>query len=758
MNHIFVKKNNSMDSMYLVLVAVLFALAISDLIVGVSNDAVNFLNSAIGSKAASIKVVMALAALGVLVGAVFSSGMMEIARKGIFHPEMFSFSEIIIIFIAVMVTDVILLDTFNTFGLPTSTTVSIVFELLGAAVAVSIVKISGNADQTMAELGTYINTSKALAIISGILLSVVIAFSVGAIIQYFARLLFSFQYKKNLKFFGALFGGLSLTVITYFMLIKGTKGASFMDVATKDYITENALFLLSISFVGWTFILQMLYWLFKVNPLKIVVLAGTFSLAMAFAGNDLVNFIGVPLGGLQAYELFSAVPGADPDTFMMTGLTGKAQSPTWILLLAGVVMMITLYTSSKAKAVVKTSVDLSRQGEGSERFESSFMSRMVVRSAKNLNDSISKVLPQSVRNSIDNRFQAPDEPEEGVPVAFDLIRASSNLVVASILIAIGTSLKLPLSTTYVTFMVAMGTSLADRAWGRDSAVYRITGVLSIIGGWFFTAFAAFTLAFLMALLFTFGGFVAIIIMVILAGYMLFRTYKMFRKKNAKNAENQLDDQVNDITGYKAQTTRIISGYLENIFKTLDDALSNFYTEKSIKLQKIKREVEKIDNDCKTLREHSNDSNAIVDDEQYEVIHFQSSITDYLRNASHDLNFIVNPLVKHVNNSHKPFNEVQILELREVMEMVNEFEGLILEIINTGDYKKIDLLNEKIEIIFKVLKVRAKNQLRRVKSDSASTRTSWLYLNTLNELKSLMINVLNVAKSHRDFLYNGKPEE
>jgi len=498
-----------MDSMYLVLVAVLFALAISDLIVGVSNDAVNFLNSAIGSKAASIKVVMALAALGVLVGAVFSSGMMEIARKGIFHPEMFSFSEIIVIFIAVMVTDVILLDTFNTFGLPTSTTVSIVFELLGAAVAVSIVKISGNADQTMAELGTYINTSKALAIISGILLSVVIAFSVGAIIQYFARLLFTFQYKKNLKFFGALFGGLSLTVITYFMLIKGIKGASFMDVATKDYITDNALFLLSISFVGWTFVLQMLYWLFNVNPLKIVVLAGTFSLAMAFAGNDLVNFIGVPLGGLQAYDLFSAVPGADPDTFMMTGLTGKAQSPTWILLLAGVVMMITLYTSSKAKAVVKTSVDLSRQGEGSERFESSFMSRMVVRSAKNLNSSISRVLPQGVRNSIDNRFQAPDEPVEGVPVAFDLIRASSNLVVASILIAIGTSLKLPLSTTYVTFMVAMGTSLADRAWGRDSAVYRITGVLSIIGGWFFTAFAAFTLAFLMALLFTFGGFVAI---------------------------------------------------------------------------------------------------------------------------------------------------------------------------------------------------------------------------------------------------------
>jgi phosphate/sulfate permease len=473
-----------MEGIYLIFVAVLFLLAFSDLMVGVANDAVNFLNSAVGAKAASFKTVLIVASVGVLVGATFSSGLMEIARKGLFFPGQFSFNEVIIIFLAVMITDVILLDMFNTFGLPTSTTVSIVFELLGASVAIAVIKITGS-EQTMQDIGQYINSAKALAIITGILVSVAIAFSVGALVQYITRILFTFNLRFNLKYFGALWGGLAITGITYFMLIKGAKGASFITPETLKYINANTGLILLASFAGWTLILQILMLLFRLNVLKVIVLAGTFALAMAFAGNDLVNFIGVPLAGLKALQLFNAAPGADPNTFLMTGLAEDVKTETWMLLIAGVVMAITLWTSKKARSVIETSVDLSRQGEGAERFNSSILSRNLVRGAMNVSSAISRFLPDKVNLWIEKRFNPPDETTitqmpEGA--AFDMLRASVNLVVASMLIALGTSLKLPLSTTYVTFMVAMGTSLSDRAWGRESAVYRITGVLSVIGG------------------------------------------------------------------------------------------------------------------------------------------------------------------------------------------------------------------------------------------------------------------------------------
>ncbi|MCK4569996.1 MAG: inorganic phosphate transporter, partial [Bacteroidales bacterium] len=499
-----------MEAFYLVLVIVLFGLAISDLIVGVSNDAVNFLNSAIGAKVAPFKIIMVVAALGVLVGATFSGGLMEVARKGIFHPGQFYFSEIMIIFLAVMITDVILLDAFNTFGLPTSTTVSIVFELLGGAVAISLLKIYASSE-TLADIGNYINSSNALMIIFGILLSVAVAFTIGAIVQYIARLMFTFNYKKNLKYFGALWGGIALTAITYFMLIKGAKGASFMDESVKIMIHDNQWLIAGVSFIFWTILFQVLTMSFKkLDVLKIIVLVGTFALAMAFAGNDLVNFIGVPLAGYESFLDFQANPGADPNGFLMTSLSGKIKTDTSMLLIAGMIMVITLYKSKKARSVVTTSLDLSRQDEGSERFNSTLFSRILVRQTRAMARGINYMIPDQVIKGIGNRFDFDKVKYDNIKqqkkdaTSFDMIRASVNLVVASILIAFGTSLKLPLSTTYVTFMVVMGTSLADGAWGRESAVFRVTGVLSVIGGWFLTALSAFTVAFILAMIIYFG--------------------------------------------------------------------------------------------------------------------------------------------------------------------------------------------------------------------------------------------------------------
>ncbi len=529
-----------METFYLILVVVLFGLAVSDLIVGVSNDAVNFLNSAIGAKAAPFKVIMLVAALGVLVGATFSSGLMEVARKGIFHPGMFYFSEIMIIFLAVMITDVILLDAFNTFGLPTSTTVSIVFELLGGAVAISLLKIYADTGQSLSDLSSYINSSNAMMIIFGILLSVAVAFTIGAIVQYLARLMFTFNYKKNLKYFGALWGGLSLTAITYFMLIKGAKGASFMDDSVKAFIHDQQWIIVLVSFFFWTILFQVLTMAFKrINVLKIIVLVGTFALAMAFAGNDLVNFIGVPLAGYESFLAYQATPDADPNSMLMSALSGKIKTNTYMLLIAGLIMVITLYKSKKARSVVTTSLDLSRQDEGSERFSSTLFSRILVRQTRAAAKGINYAIPKGVRNKLENRFDFEKVKESNIKqqmkdeTSFDMIRASVNLVVASILIAFGTSLKLPLSTTYVTFMVVMGTSLADGAWGRESAVFRVTGVLSVIGGWFLTALSAFTVSFILAMIIFYGKMPAIIALILFAAFVVFRTHLLHKKREEK---------------------------------------------------------------------------------------------------------------------------------------------------------------------------------------------------------------------------------
>ncbi len=490
-----------MDS-YQILVIALFILAVADLVVGVSNDAVNFLNSAIGSNVAPRNIILIIAGLGVFVGAAFSSGMMEVARKGIFNPEFFSFADVMVIFMAVMITDILLLDLFNSLGMPTSTTVSIVFELLGASVMTGWLMLNkgGSEAESIMEL---INYSKASQIIAGIFLSVGVAFTVGAVVQWFSRLLFTFNFHKRLPTYGALFGGLAITFIVYFMLVKGVKGASFISDSTSAYIKSHTAAIMLITFVGVTLLTFILQRTVKLHPLKMVVLAGTFSLAMAFAGNDLVNFIGVPITGFQSFTDWKT-SGVDADLYLMNALSEKVKTPTYMLFIAGLIMVVTLWLSAKARRVTETEVKLGTQGSVDERFKPNGLSRGIVAAATGFTNFFTNIVPRRTRIIVDWRFRSYTVTEEETP-AFDLVRASVNLMMASILIAFATSLKLPLSTTYVSFMVAMGTSLADRAWGAGSAEYRVAGVLNVIGGWFLTALGAFTAAALVALAIYFGG-------------------------------------------------------------------------------------------------------------------------------------------------------------------------------------------------------------------------------------------------------------
>ncbi|MCD6661531.1 MAG: inorganic phosphate transporter [Lentimicrobium sp.] len=750
-----------MDSVYLILVVVLFILAISDLMVGVANDAVNFLNSAVGAKAASFKTVMIVASLGVLVGATFSSGLMEIARKGLFFPGQFSFNEVMIIFLAVMITDVILLDTFNTFGLPTSTTVSIVFELLGASVAVAVIKISGS-EQTIQDLGQYINAGKALAIITGILVSVAVAFSFGALVQYITRLIFTFNFKYNLRYYGAIWGGLAITGITYFMLIKGAKGASFITKETLEVINSNTFTILLISFAAWTFILQLLMMLFRVSVLKVIVLAGTFALAMAFAGNDLVNFIGVPLAGLKAVQLFNAAPGADPTTFLMTGLADDVKTETWMLLIAGLVMAYTLWTSKKARSVIETSVDLSRQGEGSERFNSSILSRNIVRGALNMSNTIGRFLPDGVNNWLEKRFTPPSEDtlaEMPEGAAFDMIRASVNLVVASMLIALGTSLKLPLSTTYVTFMVAMGTSLTDKAWGRESAVYRITGVLSVIGGWFFTALAAFTVSLIAAIILFYGGLVATFVLLGIAGFLIYRTHRIhLRRTNEKKAEALLDALPDELSTENilercSMTIQQVLGQSLSIFK---DALMGLMDEDRRLLKNAKSSSDDLNVSTKRLKNHVGSTLSHLREDSIESGHFYVQAIDYLREINHCISYITVPSYEHVENNHKPLIPVQIEELSRLNGEVSLLFGEVTHMLTKKNYEDFDLLVARQQNIHRIVEEARKKQVKRIKNSETGTRNSILYLNILAEVKNLTLFMLNLLKSSRDFEISAKP--
>lgn len=743
---------------YLIIVIVLIALAVSDLVVGVSNDAVNFLNSAIGSKVAPLHIIMIVASLGVLVGATFSSGLMEVARKGIFHPDQFVFSEIMIIFLAVMVTDIILLDMFNTLGMPTSTTVSIVFELLGSAVAVSIIKISGSATESLLDLNKYINSDKALAIITGILLSVVIAFVVGAFIQYISRLLFTFRFKKNLKYFGSIWGGFAITAITFFMLIKGAKGASFITNEMSEWIISHTWEIIVYGLIGWTLILQLLYWIFKVSIPKVIVLVGTFSLAMAFAGNDLVNFIGVPLAGLKSYQTFAATDGADAGTFLMGELTKPVQTPTYLLLIAGVVMIITLWLSKKAKSVVETEVNLGRQGKGNERFGSSGLSRSIVRGSMGISRTISGIIPDPLRKKIDKRFEIPkpDRKQSGKEAAsFDVIRASVNLVVASILIAIGTSLKLPLSTTYVTFMVAMGTSLSDKAWGRESAVYRIQGVFSVIGGWFLTALIAFTVAFIIANIIYWGGIIAMSVILLLAVYFVYRTHLFHKSRESEKKEEALEHGIiEEITSASEIYDKCQSHTIKSLSKVpgfYDQLVKGLAEEDRSLLKELYKDVKKYNKKTKRIKNNVDETVLHLREDLIDTGTYYVQSVDYLREIAHCFNYMAFPAFEHIDNNHQGFDEDQVHELSKLKQGIAKMYNDIIGVIKSKDYQNLDqIIYQQQELLDQIRDIR-QNQVRRIKERELHTRASLLFLDILAETKNLLLYSVNLLKSQRDFI-------
>ncbi|MBL7904427.1 MAG: inorganic phosphate transporter [Bacteroidales bacterium] len=750
-----------MDSVYLFFVIILFVLAISDLVVGVSNDAVNFLNSAVGARAASFRTVMIVAALGVLIGATFSSGLMEIARKGLFFPAMFSFHEVMIIFLAVMITDVILLDLFNTFGLPTSTTVSIVFELLGASVGIAIIKLTGS-DQGLQEIGQYINAAKALAIITAILVSVALAFSLGALVQYITRLLFTFNLRFNLKYYAAIWGGFAITGILYFIVIKGAKGSSFMSDSTVDFINAHSATILTVSFIGISAILQLLILLFRFNVLKLIVLTGTFALALAFAGNDLVNFIGVPLAGLKAFQVYLANPGVDPHSFLMGALNDDVTIDTWMLLIAGAVMAITLWTSRKARTVIETSVDLSRQSEGSERFNSSILSRNLVRGTRNFASAISGYLPDKAKHWIESRFAPPDEVtirETPDGAAFDMLRASVNLVVASILIALGTSLKLPLSTTYVTFMVAMGTSLSDRAWGRESAVYRITGVLSVIGGWFFTALAAFTVSLIAVTLLSFGGLIATIALITLVGFLVYRTHRIHLRRAEERKINdsldKIDDELNSDNIIDRCSVTFQQVLTEGL-SILDETIMGLVDEDRKLLRNAKTNAENLNLSTKRLKNHISATLLHLKEDSIDSGHYYVQAIDYLREVNHSLTYIVNPCFEHVENNHKPLIPSQVEEISRLNGEISVLFKDAIRIIQKKEYPDIDIIEERQKDILRLIEETRKKQIKRIKNNETGTRNSVLYLNILAEIKNLTLFIDNILKSNRELVASTQP--
>ena len=748
-----------METFYLFLIIFLFVLAVFDLSVGVSNDAVNFMNSAIGSKAASFKVIMVIATIGIFVGASLSNGMMDIARHGIYQPQHFYFSEIMCILLAVMLTDVVLLDIFNSLGMPTSTTVSLVFELLGGTVAISLIKIA-NSNGAL-QLGDLLNTDKAFTVILAIFLSVAIAFFFGAIVQYISRLIFTFNYKKHMNYFIGLFGGLAATSILYFMLIKGLKESSFMEGDLKTMIYSNTDTIVWGALIFFTLLMQVLHWL-KVNVFKVVILLGTFALALAFAGNDLVNFIGVPLAGYSSYMDLMAQGGTTTtDTFLMESLLEPAKTPWYFLVGSGLVMVIALATSKKAQAVIKTSVDLARQSDGNENFGTSPVARVLVRTCNNASNTILSVVPLRVKDWIDSRFNNNEIILED-KASFDLVRASVNVVLSGLLIALGTSLKLPLSTTYVAFMVAMGSSLADRAWGRESAVYRITGVLSVIGGWFITAGAAFTICFLVALLIHVGGIAAMAAMVGLAIYMLIRNQILYKKKMKKEAmQEEVDstisklretkdkrealslfrehsrDELCDVLNFASDTfNRSVHGFMDENLRELRKVMSAIEEKKSY-LKQVKR--------VGTLGVTQLEHDIAIDKGLY---YYQGN--DFASEIVFSIRRLTEPGKEHVDNHFSPLCEVQKEDFGKMTDEIVSFLNRSSVMIESNDYHRMDdLIAESVDLTAKLTLLK-KEELKRIQGQSGSTKVSMVYLNMVQEAQNVVSFTANLLKVSRKF--------
>ena len=750
-----------MQDYYLILVIILGILAIIDLMVGVSNDAVNFLNSAIGSKVVSFKTLMIIASLGVAFGAMSSSGMMEVARKGIFNPEMFLFSEIMIIFIAVMITDILLLDLFNSYGLPTSTTVSIVFELLGAAVVISIIKISSSSDAFI-DLSTYINTSKATQIIFGIFLSVLVAFSIGALVQFLSRLVLSFKFEEKKKWLGSIFGGIALTSIFYFIVIKGLKGTPYSSSSFEilngstlsNYIDNNLVSIVIVSLLFLTFLSYLINSILKVNIYTIVICVGTFALALAFAGNDLVNFIGVPIAGYQSYLAWIG-SGVEADAYFMGALSEKVAAPTLILLGAGVIMIVTLWTSSKAKSVIKTSIDLSRQEETIERFEPNFLSRGLVRLGAYFQKSFLKILPNNSINFIERQYIKPkvntlilrkDRP------AFDKIRASINLVVAAILISIATSYKLPLSTTYVTFMVAMGTSLADRAWGSDSAAYRVAGVINVIGGWLMTALIAFLASGLIASIIYYFDQYALYLLVLIVAIVLTKNYFTHKERRTKEIEEEELELIESksIKGVIFESSKNITKFSKRISKLYKNLLTGISSKNILLLKDSESIVNKLDKDVDLIANNVFYFIKNLDEATSQsASNFHMSVLESLENITRLTQSLLKSSSKHFKNEHRGLTFQQLRELKEIEIDLDLFFNKVIETFENKNYKQIQSIFEIKESVSNSLESKIKSQIARTKEKESSPRNTRLYFEILKKTKKITENYIEILELYSD---------
>lgn len=734
-----------MEPIYTFMLIVMAVLAITGLFIGVMNDAANFLNSAIGSRVAPLKVIMAVASLGIVIGTVTSTGMMEVARSGMFDPALFSFREVMILYFAVMLANIILLDVYNTMGLPTSTTVALIFCLLGSALAVSIVVITSNESVSLAEIGRYINSTRALAIMAGILLSVILAFTCGTAVMYVSRALFSFRYHRMFARLGAVWCGASFTAILYFALFKGLR-SSLGGTAFMDFVDSHLLLSLAAIWAVASVLLHFLQ-MFRVNILKANILAGTFSLALAFAGNDLVNFIGVPVAGYDSYMM---ARGTGDMTMKMGALAGDVSANMFLLLGAGLIMIVTLWTSRRALSVSKTELSLSSQNEGEERYGSSAVSRGLVRVAMNMSTAYERVVPGRLRARLARRFDKLSE-EEREGGAYDLIRATVNLTTASILISIATSMKLPLSTTYVCFMVSMGSSLADRAWGRESAVYRITGVLTVVSGWFVTGFGAFTIAFIVGLALMYGGNAAIVAVAVLCGWMLVRSN---RRKNraavaetqrpaasrAKDTEGVIEECIAEVCYTMGQVTRIYDRTLIAVFKENRKVLREMVQQSNDLFYRSRERKYKVMPLLLRLQDNEIDSG-----------HYYVQVVDYMNEITKSLLHVTRPCFDHIDNNHEGMTREQIEDLMKINDEVETIFTRINVMLRNNDFADIDLILELRDELFESIADAIKRQLKRIKNKQSSTKASLLYLTILNETKTMVLQARNLVKSQRYFL-------
>lgn len=747
-----------METIYLCIVVFLLCLAVFDLFVGVSNDAVNFLNSAVGAKVAKFRTVLIIASVGVAVGAVMSSGMMDVARHGIMSPNNYSFHEVMTIFLAVMVTDVIILDMFNTLGMPTSTTVSLVFELLGGTFVLATIKMIGDGSLTYGDL---LNTDKALSVIIAIFVSVAIAFFFGIIVQWISRVIFTFNYKKHSRYTIAIFGGIAFTALAYFIFLQGLGKSPYIEASVREWITENTQMLLVYTFIGSTLIMEVLH-LMRVNVFKFVVLMGTFALAMAFAGNDLVNFIGVPLAGLDSYNDFMAnANGASADSFLMTSLMESAKTPPIYLIAAGVVMIIAMATSKKAHNVIKTSVDLSRQDEGDEMFGSSRAARSIVRATQDADSVIKRYIPQRLKQWIDSRFNK-NEAELTDGAAFDIVRAAVNLVLASMLITIGTNYKLPLSTTYVTFMVAMGSSLADRAWSRESAVFRVTGVLSVIGGWFITAGAAFAACAIVCLLMFYGGIVIQVAFMILVIVLLIRSNRQYAKKEKESGKGDMfrlmmrtrDPEIvwDLLNKHVSKTQSFVARFTIEQFNKIIDGLEN---EKPSVLRHVQRELRNEKEELKKYRRQELlalrkvPSDIAIERNTWFHLGINSS-EQYI----YCLRRMLEPIKEHVDNSFNPIPEIFVNEFKPIRAKINELMQQTENLIATGQFENYREVLENADQCKDFLsKVRKQHIDRIQQSDDDNFKVSLVYLNILQESQQLLSNMRHQLRAAKKFSEN-----